>query len=146
MDAERITEHATQSVQHMMQQQQARSLRDQYLTENPDFLEWQKSGVLEKVKKSDKYGFHDDFSASIQYQLEKERESKAEDIAKAVKEAEARILKQFKVKGESRTLGAAPVTAPSEDGFDPALKDPKKYGGKTNVLAQRLAERRREAH
>ena len=62
---------------------------------------------------------------------------------KAVKETEARMTANFKAKAGADTLGSGPATGGGPVDKEPAeLKEPKKFGGLTQVLANRLKSRR----
>lgn len=66
------------------------------------------------------------------------------EVEKAKKETEERLTKSFRAKGDLRTLGKgtdAPAGGRVHE-MDQRLKDSKPFGGRTNVLLQRLLERR----
>jgi hypothetical protein len=83
---------------------------------------------------------------SAYYELKEESTQKEIDakIAEAKAEGEKAALKKLKVKGSAANLlGAGPSTAGQvKTPEDQRMKDPKKFGGDTAVLAQRLKERR----
>jgi len=69
-------------------------------------------------------------------------------VAKAKEDATKEAEKNFKAKGSARVLGTGPAGAGGlvADEVAPELKDPKKHGGVTTVLAKRLqAFRKRRA-
>ncbi|MBL6991767.1 MAG: hypothetical protein ISR65_18440 [Bacteriovoracaceae bacterium] len=70
-------------------------------------------------------------------------------IDAAVKEAVARVRKEFVAKGNipvRTSRASARVNEMTGTDFNsPQMKDPKKFGGITNVLAQRSAARRKQA-
>jgi hypothetical protein len=71
------TQQARTVMQQALQERDAQAMRDSFLKDNPDFLELQKSGELQKVR--DTSPLHDDFSAywAIKAQQAKD-EGKAE--------------------------------------------------------------------
>ena len=64
--------------------------------------------------------------------------------AKAIKETEEKVNKNWMAKRQARVLGTGP-SGPGADTEDKELKDVKSQGGLYNVLAKRL-ERLRTAH
>jgi len=139
--AEQMTRVASEQERNI----KASSLEQQFLTKNPDFIELVQSGALISIKQADP--LQDDFTA---YQTFKRQEAEAsietkvnEAIERTRKETEAQILKNLKAKGLADTLGEGPSHTPTDQsGIDSRLKDPKKHGGETLLLAQRKAERR----
>jgi hypothetical protein len=66
-----------------------------------------------------------------------------EAVAKAVKETETKMIKNFKAKKGAQVLGSGPASTGTAQGrIAPELKQPKKFGGVNTVLAARLKERR----
>jgi hypothetical protein len=61
-----------------------------------------------------------------------------EAVAKAVKETEDRLRKEFTSKRNAASLGSGAAHAPNRGESSPELDDPNKFGGKTTVLANRL--------
>ena len=123
-----------------VEEERHRAIRDKqakWLAENPKFTELVKDGTLEKIKKEDPFGLHDDYSAYLVWKA-------GEEKAAAVKEAEEKHKANLKAKREAQTLTAGPAVTPSEP-VDPTLKDSKKFGGRTSVLAEKLAAMRRAA-
>lgn len=142
-EASRIRQEAEKSVQTVLQQKTAQELQTKFLADNPRFMELKNAGKLDQIKKSDPYGFHDDFSAYLAMQLQEAEDAKSKAVEQAIKETEDRVLKNMKAKRESMTLGPGPSSAPADDEkTPPELKNPKKFGGVTSVLASRLAAKR----
>jgi hypothetical protein len=77
LSAENATRKALSQYQEMTEQQQQQATQQQFLNDNPDFLDLQKTGQLEAVKKT-LPGMHDDFSAYFAL--------KAEQAAQAAQE------------------------------------------------------------
>ncbi len=139
-----------------IKKQQAEQVRAQtvkeresrFLADNPRFMELKNAGEFDKIKKEDPYGFHDDLSAYHAF-LAKEGTDKFKAdldaaVAKAVAETEEKVLAQIKAKQGAKTLGTGPASAPTDDiKAAPELKDPKRFGGRTKVLADRLLHSRR---
>ena len=110
---------------------------DQYGKDNPDFLPLWESGKIEGFM-TDNPG-HTPMSAHILMT----QEQREKDI---YKEAESKITKTLKAKGNARTLSGGPAATGRPAGRIPTeLKDTKKYGGLTSVLAERSAQRNKAA-
>ena len=62
LTAEKATQSAISKYQEMSAQQQQQATQEKFLETNPDFIELQKTGALNEVKKT-LPGMHDDFSA-----------------------------------------------------------------------------------
>lgn len=126
--------------QQRLEEERQRSVRDKqakWLSENPKFNELSKDGTLERIRREDPFGLHDDYSAYLVWKASEEK-------AAAVKEAEEKLLANLKAKRDAQTLASGPSATPSEP-RDPAMKDSKKFGGRTSVLAGKLAAMRRAA-
>lgn len=118
-----------------------------YAKDNPDFEPMWKSGEIRRFM--DENPGHNALSAHQVLTSQKKDGDiqKRIDVAveKAKKETEDRILADIKAKGGARVLGAGPSSANrilSDEA--PELKDPKKFGGVTAVLAARSKERMRQ--
>ena len=134
---------------HQAQQQQSiRATYENYAKANPDFMEKWNAGEIQKFM--DQYGptvapnaiaAHMVMKAGEIHRVADER-IKAE-VAKAVKEAEAKVRRNFQAKQNAEVIpdsGTAKV-----DGVPDELKNPDKYGGATQVGAMRLARLRQQA-
>lgn len=134
--------------QEMMKGQNVSALQQAFLKDNPDYLTFVQSGKVKEIQgKAPWGGLHDDVSAFFAHKLEETLASKEKEIQsaveKAVKETEKKVLEQVKAKGRAATLGQGPTSVPPQgQETDPRLKEPKKHGGVTSVIAARLAERR----
>ena len=123
------------------------SLENDFLSKNPDYMEVVNGGKLEVIKQANP--LHDNISAYYAYKAQLAEESIEqkvnEAVEKAKKETEAEMVKNFKAKGRADVLGEGPAHPPQEQTgkSDERLKNPNKFGGETNLLASRLAERRR---
>ncbi len=139
----RIEAFQTQSAQMAEKQsyeQKIQSTYESYAKENPDFDEMWDSGELKEFM--DKNPGHNAISAHILLTAEAKRNAAIEKaVADALKKKEAEIKSK---RAASKVVGAGPAVVPTPAReSDERLKDPTKFGGKTNVLMQRLLERRK---
>ena len=113
---------------------------ESYAKTNPDFDEMWDSGEIQDYMQ--KHPGHNAMSAHMEMTGESRLEKiKQEAVDKALKEYET----AQRSKRASKVMGSAPATVPtSSNHADDRLKNPKKYGGDTNVLVARLMERRRQ--
>lgn len=88
---EQATRNALQEYEKLNQKRSVEQTKQQFLKQNPDFIELQQGGVLEQVKQ-ELPGLHDDFSAYYAY--------KAQNAQKAV---QAKQETQRIAKGDART-------------------------------------------
>lgn len=109
-----------------------------YESENETFRPMWDSGELGKYM--DANPGHNAISAHMALTTQERVETAA---AKAEKKGAADARKGIEAKKSAATMGAGPSMTGKETKADPRMKDPKKFGGTTNVLAQRLAERRK---
>jgi hypothetical protein len=109
-----------------------------FAQKNSDFDEMWDTGVLPEFMS--KNPGHNAISAY--YALTADARLKAA-TEKAVKDAEAAFIKNQRAKRVADVLPKGPSAPGGFTPGDEALKDSKKFGGTTAVLAQRLAERRR---
>ena len=136
-----------ETAQHVMEtlgkqghQAKVKSVFDEYAGKNPDMMEMINTGELKKFM--DQNPYHNAISAhsflkaqKLQSQFDAEKQKAIEE---AVKKKEADLIKQYQTKGRlGTTLGGAPPPA-GKATPDDMLKNPDKYGGKENVLADRL--------
>ena len=139
-----IEQSAQQQIQTVMQSQQreaeAARIQDSFLKENPDFTELRDSGELQTIVASNP--LHDNLSAYYAHkaqQAEQAREAAVKEaVTQAVKETEERLRKEFTSKRNAASLGESAAHVPSSGNTPPELKDTKKFGGATQVLANRL--------
>ena len=139
---------AQQRIESYLSQQQreteAKRLQDEFLKANADFVELRDSGELAPILAANP--LHDNLSAYYAFkaqQAEQAREAAVKDaVAKAVKETEDRLRKEYTSKRNAASLGstASHVVAPGN--VPPELQDTKKFGGMTQVLANRLRSMR----
>jgi len=132
-----VTRFETEGAQREAEDRITRTF-ESYAEKNPDFNEMWESGKIEQFMR-DNPG-HNAISA---HQLMTAETKQAEAIKKAVKEAEERIKKNFQAKRNAALISDSPARAGRVIDSVPAeLKDPKRFGGVTSVLAQRLSARR----
>ncbi len=116
---------------------------DGYAEKNPDFLPMWKSGEIKRFM--DENPGHNAISAHILLTAEKRKgeseKQMQERIAKAVKEAEEKVTKNFQAKKSATVLSGAPSAAPAS-GEDAELKDTKSRGGLVTTLTERLQRMR----
>lgn len=126
-----------QQTQQKTQQDAVISTYEAYAKDNPDFDSMWDNGEIKAYM--DKNPGHNPLSAHMAMTADT-RAQRAAD--KALKEYET----AQRTKRASSVLGAGPATVPTEPRqADDRLKNPKKYGGITQVLTDRLFERRRAA-
>jgi len=93
--AESATRSAMSKYQEMTAKQSQQNAQQRFIDENPDFLEMQRSGALEPIKKS-LPGLHDDFSAFYAFKAQQAAEAaqKQADIDRISKgdERAAKVL------------------------------------------------------
>jgi hypothetical protein len=123
------------------QQHQTTSVKttfDTYAKNNPDFVEKWNSGEIRNFMTQNPG--HNAISAHKEL-TEKTRMDTA--VAKAVKDAEERVQKNFQAKRNAEVIrdGGAVRT----EGVPDELKNPEKYGGPVSVGAMRLERMRRQA-
>ena len=115
----------------------------EFAKQNPDFDELWDTGEIKDFMNSTPG--HNAISAYYALTAGKKAEEaqKAMDdrIASAVKEAEKKAQEAYRVKRESSVLSAGPAWSGLAQSDSPELKDPKKFGGDTAVLAQRVIQR-----
>ena len=111
---------------------------DQFEKDNPEFRKmWDKGDIMEFMEKNPG---HNPISAYREMTIEG---TIAEATAKAKKEAEEEVTKRFQAKKKATVLSGGPgnVHIPVEE--DHRFKDSKTHGGRTVVLAEKLAAMRR---
>ncbi len=110
---------------------------------NPDFKPMWDSGAI--VKFIEANPGHNPISAYQAMTYETRMQKAIEEArAKAIKETEEKVNKNWQAKKQARVLGAGPG-GPGADTEDKELKNVKSQGGLYSVLAQRL-DRLRAAH
>lgn len=147
-----IEASSQQRLESVMQEQrreaEAQRLQDKFLGENPDFKDLRDSGELEEVINVNP--MHDTFSAYYAHKaamleqavLAKEKEADAkvsEAVAKAVKETEERVRKEFASKRNAASLSESSAHVPKAADADDQLDS---KGNRLGLLAQRLKARR----
>jgi hypothetical protein len=144
-----VETRTTAKVQAIQAEQQKNmkmsSLETQFLSKNADYMDIVQSGKLEPIKQADP--LHDNISAYYAYKAQEAKAGAEKSIQDAIektkKETEETMIKNFKAKGRADVLGEGPAHAPAEQGANDArLKQSKKFGGATNLLAARLMESR----
>jgi len=134
------TQHIMNTLGKKNQEQGVKSTFENYAKENPDFIEMVQSGELKKFM--DANPFHNAISAhsflSAQKKVSGFESQKQQAIEEAVKKREADLIKQYQTKGKlSTTLGQTPAPK-AKASPDDMLQNPDKYGGRENVLVERL--------
>lgn len=105
----------------------------QYEKDNPDFRPMWDSGEIGRYM--DANPGHNAMSAHMNLTGEKRIDAAKEEGAELAR-------KGIATKKSAATMGAGPSATGQPTKKDPRMGDPKKFGGTTTVLAQRLAERR----
>jgi len=127
----------TQTFEQRQKEDAIVSTYESFAKQHPDFDELWDTGDLQKYMQANPG--HNAISA---YWAMTAEARIAEASEKAAKEAEAKFLKNQRAKKTADVLPQGP-SAPGAPPSDEALKDTKKFGGSTTVLAQRLEQRRR---
>ena len=113
---------------------------DEYAKQNPDFDDLWEKGEIPKYMKD--HPGHNAISAHMALTSEKSVQAKIDAaVAKAVKDTEERVTKNFQAKRDATVITAS-GTRTVNDKVDTELKDTQQSGGRESVLAKRLAERR----
>jgi hypothetical protein len=145
---ELIEAGAQQRIESYLTQQQreseAKRLQDEFLKTNADFIELRDNGELEPIIATNP--LHDNLSAYYAHKAQ-QAEAKAEAavkeaVAKAVKETEARLQKEYTSKRNAASLGESAAHVPNARNTPPELQDTKRFGGVNQVLANRLRSMR----
>lgn len=149
--AKQVTHEVTQQVTSQLQTQdtetKTQTTIQEFAEKNPDFTEKWKSGEIQQLMERYPSGFHNPISAY--YELTNgSREKSIQDqvdeaVAKAIKETEEKVTKNFMAKRRIAPMGggsSAKNSAPDED-----LKDTKKSGGLVAALTQRIMNGRQAA-
>ncbi len=111
---------------------------NEYAEKNKDFDPMWESGKIQKYM--DRNPGHNAISAHMALTTETKI---ADAVKKAEKDTEEKIIKNFKAKKGAKVLDAGPATTGTvSDEIVPELKNPKKFGGRNQVLAARLKQRR----
>jgi len=117
---------------------------DKYAGDNPDFDEMWDSGEIQEFM--GKNPGHNAISAHMMLKAQKDGEEQAKAHEKAIedakKEGEQAAIDKIRSNRSASVLGAGPQAHPRTDGDAPELKDSKKFGGSTAVLADRSRRRR----
>ena len=117
---------------------------NQYAKENPTFNAMWESGEIEKFMNEhpghNAISAHMAMSASTQQDSIKKMVDDA--VAKAVKETEERVTKNFQAKRNATVIAPGGAQRAPAGEIDPALADTSKFGGNKTVLAARLAAMR----
>ncbi|MCE5211841.1 MAG: hypothetical protein LLG40_09840 [Deltaproteobacteria bacterium] len=108
-----------------------------YAKANPDFNTMWDSGEIEDFMT--KNPGHNAISAHMAMTQESRIAAAAE---RAAKEAEERVIKNFQAKRNATVLTDSPAHRSGKDDIAAELKNTKQFGGKTAVMADRLARMR----
>lgn len=110
-----------------------------YAKDHPDFdAMWDSGEITEFLER---HPGHNALSAHLTLTQDKRIQ---EAVDKAIKDTTEKIKADLRTKGKSVVLGQGPSGVVSHsEASDQELKDPKKFGGATAVLARRSAARRR---
>lgn len=132
------------ALQAQAREAEAAKIQENFLKENGDFTELRDSGKLQEI--IDGNPLHDAFSAYYAHKAMQVEVTVKDAVEKAVKETEDRLRKEFQSKRNAASLGAGAAHVANTTDVNPALKDTKKYGGKTTVLAEMLKNMRSGGH
>jgi len=136
---EQLTAQQQQQVQQHQQvsqrQQMEQSLRE-FFGSRKDGQEMLKTGEIQRFIQE--HPGHNAFSAY--HELTREKAIKAE-VEKAKKEERERVQKELKAKGHARSHAAGPTGNALSNRRAPELKNPDKFGGRNNVLLERMRKR-----
>lgn len=118
---------------------------ENFAKQNPDFdIMWDEGVLLEFMRNNPGHNAISAYHAITAESKAKDLDAKLQEAAKkAAKEAEEKFIKNQRAKRASDVLPQGPSAPGSVSLNDDALKDSKKFGGTTAVLAQRHAARRR---
>ena len=105
-----------------------------------DFDPMYESGLLQQFISS--HPGHNAISAYFTLTADKRQGEVQGLIDNAVKKAEDKFTANQKARNQISIMPSAPQGAPNANAIDPELSDTKKHGGKTTVLANRLARMR----
>jgi hypothetical protein len=115
---------------------------DDYAKENPDFNDMWDNGVIPKYMEA--HPGNNAISAHMTITGAKSTEAKiAAAVAKATKETEERVTKNFQAKRNATVINPQTPTKGTVDDLDAELKDTSQAGGTVSVLAKRLSDMRR---
>lgn len=128
----------SKSLERRQQEDAIVSTYESFAKANPDFDQMWDEGTLQAFMRSNPG--HNAISAY--HAITADARVKAA-VEKAVKEAESSFVKNQRAKRSADVLPQGPSAPGAYTQGDEALKDSKKFGGTTTVLAQRLADRRR---
>jgi hypothetical protein len=133
-----LSKEFTQNFEQRSREDAVVATYESFAKEHPDFDHMWDEGKLQEFMQSNPG--HNAISA---YWAITAEAKVAEAAEKAAKEAEAKFIKNQRAKRAADVLPQGPSAPGSFGTGDEALKDSKKFGGTTAVLAQRLADRRR---
>ena len=145
---QREQEAARQRYMQQQQQQGVKTSYENYAKANPDFMEKWNAGEIQRFM--DAHGpliapnaitAHALMQAT-ELLMQADERIKAE-VAKAVKETEERVRRNFQAKRNAEVISDEGTV--KMDGVPDELKNPEKYGGATAVGAMRLARMRQQA-
>jgi len=139
-----VLEEVTQTLEAQREQAERQAIEKTYTTyaqKNPDFDDMWDSGELKSFM-DDNPG-HTAISAHQMLTMEKRIQ---EAVEVATKDASKKAVSNLKAKQNARVLGSGPSAGGKVVGQIPAeLRDTKKYGGLTAVLAARSLARTKQA-
>jgi len=152
-DPKGFTDNLLKQAAHMAQQSiKSTSLRDEtvqgiektfteYAASNPDFNEKWESGEIEKYMNA--HPGHNAISAHMSLTGAANTQALIDAaVAKATKETEERVAKNFQAKKNATLINPASPSRAAVDGVDAELKDTTNQGGFVSVAANRLAAMR----
>lgn len=121
--------------QTVQQRTQEESLKN-FFEKRPDGIKLLENGEIQRFLQSNPgYG-----PIAAYHELTREQAIQAE-VDKARKAERDRVLKELKAKGHARSHAAAPSGNSLSTSRSPELKNPDKYGGRNNVLLDRMRRR-----
>ena len=149
--AKQVEAEVTQAITSRMQTQStetnAKTHIQEFAEKNPGFLEkWQNGEIQQVISRSPK-GFHNPISAYHEITsgtMEQTMQEKInEAVAKATKETEEKVTKNFQAKRRIAPIVGVSASKNSVENED--LKDTKKSGGLVSAIAQRILQSRQAA-
>lgn len=146
---ENITQNLLNEIEQKTQQELTKSKivqdYEKYAKDNPDFDELWNNGEIQKFM-NDNPGNTAKSAHMLMTQEKRETQRQAEiekriqeEVEKKVAEERDKIKKSFAAKQGASVLSSTPAKPPTAQSSNMDLQDTKKFGGKTSVLAARLA-------
>lgn len=141
---ESVTSKFSEATREQSYQDAVNTQYEQFAKDNEGFMDlWNSGEIQEFLNQNPAHNAMSAYYALTANDRKTDQEGAIKEaVEKAVKETEERITKNFKAKRNAQVLPAGPSAGGKSADTAPELKDPKKFGGITAVLTQRLRERR----